>query len=106
MGRRADHARTELVELLEGRPSWRLEPRATPGATPLWCFVSGGQTQLSVTAEDGAIRLYVMATDEELVFGSAEDLAAWLRAHSDEALQERPPRLAGKARFRRYFEWS
>ncbi len=105
MGRRADHARTELVELLEGRPGWRLEPRTTPGATPMWCFVSGGEIEFSVAADAGAIHLYVMATDQELVFTDAEQLTAWLRVHRDEALQEAGPRPKAKERSRRFFEW-
>jgi hypothetical protein len=105
MGRRTNQARKEIVELVEGRPGWRLEPRTTPGATPLWCFVAGGEIEFSVTADDGAIHLYVMATDQELVFTDAEQLEAWLRVHRDDALQERPPRPVGKERSRRFFEW-
>jgi hypothetical protein len=106
MGRRAKDARKELVELLEGRPGWRLEPRSTPGASPLWCFVSGGEIECSVAAEDGAIHLYVMSTDKELVFRDAAELTAWLQEHRADAFEDRPRRLAGKERHRRYFEWS
>ncbi len=106
MGRRADHARTELVELLGGRPGWRLEPRTTPGATPMWCFVSGGEIEFSVAADAGAIHLYVMATDKEFVFSDAEQLRAWLRVHREDALQEAAPRSEEKKRSRRFFEWS
>lgn len=106
MGRRANDARKELVELLEGRPGWRLEPRSTPGASPLWCFVAGAEIEFSVTAEDGAIHLYVMASDEELAFRDVDELTAWLRVHRQDAFTERPQRPQGKERFRRYFEWS
>ncbi len=105
MGRRTDHARKEIVELFEGRPGWRLEPRTTPGATPMWCFVAGGEIEFSVAADDGAIHLYVMATDQELVFSDAEHLTAWLRIHRDDALQERAPRPVAEKRARRFFEW-
>ncbi len=105
MGRRTVEVRKEIVELLEGRPGWRLEPRTTPGATPLWCFVSEGEIEFSVAAEDGVIHLYRMATDEEFAFRDAEALTAWLRVHRDDALQERPPRPEGKQRARRFFEW-
>ena len=103
---RAKDARKELVELLEGRPGWRLEPRSTPGAAPLWCYVTGGEIEFSVTAEDGAIHLYVMATDHELVFRDTNELTAWLQEHRDDAFRDRPQRPEGKERFRRYFEWS
>jgi hypothetical protein len=102
---KAKEARRHLVELFEGRPGWRLEPRTTPGATPLWCFVVDGEIEYSVAAEDGAIHLYVMATDEELTFRDAEELTAWLRVHRQDALQERPARPAGEKRSRRFFEW-
>ncbi len=105
MGRRSDRARKDIVELFEGRPGWRLEPRTTPGATPMWCFVSGGEIEFSVAADAGAIHLYVMATDQELVFPDAEQLTAWLRIHRDDALQERPSRPADEKRSRRFFEW-
>ena len=66
MARRANQPRQLLVELLRGRPGWRLEPRTTPGATPLWCFVDSGRVVYSVTAESGVIRLYIMESDEEV----------------------------------------
>ena len=47
-----------------------------------------------------------MATDEELVFRDADELSAWLRTYRDGALEERPPRPEGKARFKRYLDWS
>ena len=54
-----NHARNQLVELLQGRPGWRLEPRTTPGASPVWCFVSNGSIECSVTAEGDSVRLVV-----------------------------------------------
>ena len=98
-------ARKDLVELFEGRPGWRLEARPTPGAAPLWCYVSDGEIEYSVVAEGGVIRLYVMATDRELVFRDADELTAWIRANHDAALSERTQRPEGRDRFRRLFEW-
>lgn len=96
----------ELVDLIGGRPGWRLEPRSTPGAAPAWCFVFGGKIEFSVTADAGTIRLYVMETDEDIVFKDANELMTWLRMHRVEALREPasnfPP---GKSRFRKFFEW-
>jgi hypothetical protein len=102
---KAKEARRQLVELLDGRPSWRLEPQTTPGAPPLWCFVVDGEIEYSVAAADGTIHLYVMATDQELAFRDADALTAWLQTHRSEALQERPVRPEGKERARRFFEW-
>jgi len=59
---RTNDMRQDVVDLLRGRPGWRLEPRTTPGASPVWCYVVGGQIEFSVAVEDGVIRLYVMDT--------------------------------------------
>jgi len=106
MGRRATNARKELAELLEGRPGWRLEPRTSPGATPVWCFVAGGKVDCSVTVDDGTILLYEMETDREVVFADVAALTAWLQVHRAAALQEAPSPAAAKAKRRKFFEWS
>jgi hypothetical protein len=105
MARGADQARKQIVELFQGRPGWRLEPRTTPGATPLWCFVVDGKVEFSVTAEGGSVRLYVMDTDQEVVFGDVEELTAWLRTYRADALREAALRPDGKARVKKFFEW-
>ncbi|HXZ61115.1 MAG TPA: hypothetical protein VEG62_00135 [Acidimicrobiales bacterium] len=105
MGRGSDTPRKQIVELLQGRPGWRLEPRTTPGASPLWCFVVDGEIQFSVTAEEDLIRLYVMATDEEVVLRGVDELTAWLQAHRADALQAAPPRQDRRSRFKSLFEW-
>ena len=104
MGR--DHARAQIVELFQGVPGWRLEARSTPGASPLWCYVSDGEVLFSVTAEKNLLRLYVMATDEDLVFESVDQLTAWLRTHRSDALEPRTVHAGGKPRIRKFFEWS
>jgi hypothetical protein len=98
----------ELLDLLLGRPGWRLEPRSTPGATPLWCFVDNGKIEFSVTVDAGSVHLYVMETDQEIVFDDGDALMAWLRANRAEAALD--PEQPGqgqkrKSRFRRITEW-
>ena len=95
----------EVLDLLVGRPGWRLEPRSTPGATPLWCFVFNGKIEFSVTVDGNSVRLYVMETDQEIVFPDADGLMAWLRDNRAEAILE--PELPGqkKSRFRKITEW-
>ena len=105
MVRQADEARKQIVELFQGRPGWRLEPRTTPGASPLWCFVVDGRIEFSVAAEEGAIRLYVMDTDEEVVFAGVDELTAWLRASRSDALREAAAHPGGKTRVKKFFEW-
>jgi hypothetical protein len=106
MSKRAKEQRSDLVDLVKGRPGWRLEPRTTPGASPLWCFVTNGDIEFSVTVDDGALHLYVMATDQEVVLQSAEDLSAWLETHRPEALSDRLIGPGGKARLKGITEWS
>jgi len=106
MGGGTESPRKKIVGLLQGRPGWRLEPRSTPGASPLWCFVDDGEVEFSVTGAGGRIRLYVMATDEEIVFEDADELSAWLRAHRAEALRDAPPRKDKRSRVKSIFEWS
>jgi len=96
----------DLLNVLVGRPGWRLEPRSTPGATPLWCFVFNGRIEFSVTVEAGSIRLYVMDTDQEIVFDNGEGLMAWLRANRAEALLEPQAPGAKKSRLRRFTKWT
>jgi len=96
----------EVVDLLGGRPGWRLEPRSTPGATPLWCFVIGGKVEYSVTADSDSIRLYVMESDEEIVFKEADELTTWLRTHRPEALREHASPVPRKSRVAKPFEWT
>lgn len=95
----------EIRDLLVGRPGWRLEPRSTPGSTPLWCFVFNGKIEFSVTVEDGSVRLYVMETDQEIQFANGESLTAWLRANRAEALLEPVPPASKKSRLRKITQW-
>jgi hypothetical protein len=95
-----------MTELVHGRPGWRLEPRTTPGASPLWCFVVDGEVEFSVTAEDGLIRMYIMATDRELLFRNADELTMWLQVHRQDALKDAPKRPDGKRRIKKMFEWN
>jgi hypothetical protein len=106
MARRSPNLRKQVMELVEGRPGWRLEPRTTPGASPLWCFVVGGEIEFSVTAEDDLIRLYVMATDHEVVFRGADQLTDWLQIHRADALEEAPKRPDGTKRMKKILDWN
>jgi hypothetical protein len=98
--------RKELVDLVEGVPGWRLEPRTTPGASPLWCFVSDGKIEFSVSVEGSELVLYDMETDRDTRFADRETLEAWLREHRPDTLQEAPPQLERKAKVRKFFEWN
>ncbi len=98
--------RKELADLLQEVPGWRLEPQTTPGASPLWCFVSDGKIEFSVTVDGSQLVLYNMETDEEVRFPSRATLVAWLREHRPDTMQDAPPRAPGRERFREFFEWN
>jgi hypothetical protein len=106
MSSHGDRILQEFVAYFEGRPGWRLEPSTSPGAPPLWCFVAGGKVECSVTVAGGAIRLYEMETDREVVFADVAALTAWLQVHRAAALEEAPSPAAIRAKRRRFFEWS
>ncbi len=80
--------------LLSARPGWAIEASSTPGAPPAWCFGSGGEIDLSVSVEGGAIVVYVMASDAEVTFAGVEDLTRWLDTNETTALHD--PIDAGK----------
>lgn len=103
MGR--DSLRKELVDLLSGLAGWRLEPRTTPGASPLWCFVSDGKVEFSVSVEGPAIVLCVMDTDDQMSFSGRDSLVGWLGEHRPDALRRAPSPAARKKRARKFFEW-
>ena len=96
---------SDLVDLFEGRPGWRLEPRSTPGASSLWCFVSGGKIEFSVNVDRDGIHLYEMGTDREIVFKDADDLTDWFKAHRADALQEKAAARTKRSRFREFTDW-
>lgn len=98
-------SKNEILDLLGGRPGWGLEPSSTPGIPPMWCFVFSGKIEFSVTADSGSIRLYVMETDQEIVFKDADGLMAWLRSNRVEAVQEPAAHAPRKSRFRKFTEW-
>ncbi len=97
---------SDFFASLGGRPGWRLEPRSTPGAPPVWCFVFDGKIEFSVTVEGGAIDLYLMETDREIVLKDSEELVTWLRTHRVEALREPVAKVPQKSRLRDIFKWS
>jgi hypothetical protein len=102
---RGGDARKQIVELFQGRPGWRLEPRTTPGASPLWCFVDQGKVVFSVTSEGTSIHLYEMDSDREVVFAGVDELTMWLQTYRSDALQEAAQRPDGKTRVKKFFEW-
>jgi tetratricopeptide (TPR) repeat protein len=98
-------SKDDLVDLLNGRPGWRLETSLTPGAPPVWCFRSGGKIEFSVAVDRGAIQFYVQDTGMEIVFPHIDELTAWLSTNRPAALLDpsAPPTLG--ARIRKFGEW-
>lgn len=71
----------------------------------MWAFVYNGKIEYSVTADAGTLRLYVMETDQEIVFDDADVLLSWLRSNRPEAAQESEAGKPRKSIFRRVTEW-
>jgi hypothetical protein len=106
MARHRTQHRKELSELLAQRPGWRLEPQSTPGVAPLWCYTDGDRPEFSVSALEDGVLLRELSSEQEIRFADVEALASWLRTHRADTLREVPARPGGRARFRRFFEWS
>jgi hypothetical protein len=68
----------QVSELLAPRPGWTLEQSTTPGGLPSWCSGGGGEVEMSVTVSDGAARVYLTRSDQEVAVGNAEGLRLWL----------------------------
>ncbi len=77
----------------------------SPGAPPAWCFGSGHELELSVTIDEESVCLYVVAADEELRLGGADDLADWLATRWPSALPEQREGVSDRLRAGRFFEW-
>jgi tetratricopeptide (TPR) repeat protein len=101
----ADPSKDDLVDLLTGRPGWRLETSLTPGAPPVWCFRSGGKIEFSVAVDRNLIQLYAQDTGAEVVFKQPQELRAWLLANRPEALQDPSSPASLGARIRKFGEW-
>ncbi len=71
----------EVSRLLQARRGWSLEPQTTPGADPLWCFGTGGEWQLAVGVEAGAISAFLTAKDQEVNFADCGAFEEWLNAN-------------------------
>ena len=68
----------QVSTLLATRGRWKLEPQATPGAPSVWCFGTGGETELSVSTDHDAISVYVVDKDIEFTFPDCDALSVWL----------------------------
>lgn len=84
----------EISALLEGRPGWSVQASSSPGMPPSWCLLEGGEVDLAVSVDGGAINVYVMETDRDVRLETVAELAAWLELHQGEAL--RHPLRAGE----------
>jgi tetratricopeptide (TPR) repeat protein len=106
MDRRLGPSKEGLVDLLSGRPGWRLETSLTPGAPPIWCFRSGGKIEFSVVVEGSSLRLFVRDTGAEIVFSHTDELTTWLGTNRPAALQDPSSAPTLRSRFRNFVEWS
>lgn len=85
-----DELTEAIAQLLGSRPGWSLQPSSTPGAPLAWCFGAGGEIDLAVEVDQGAIDVYRMEDDRDLRFATIEDLTNWLDANEATALKGEP----------------
>ena len=64
-----------------------------------------GKIEYSVTVDGGTFRLYVMETDQEIIFDDADGLMSWLRSNRAEAAQESEAGKPRKSIFRKVTQW-
>jgi hypothetical protein len=103
---RADRGLWKQVDrLLQRRPGWRFQATATPGAPPVWCFGSEGESDLSVTVDKGSICVYEMGSDHDVKLASTEELVAWLNAQKPGSLQPQRGGVTEKVRGVSFFKW-
>jgi hypothetical protein len=100
-----DDLREEIAQLLRRRPGWTVQAVPTPGAPQVWCFGSGGATELSVTTANGSIDVYIVNTDENVTLGTTDLLVTWLKTHKAEALQDQREGVIDRLKRRRFFRW-
>jgi hypothetical protein len=72
-----------IGELLWPKRGWSLEPSPTPGGPSSWCYEHHGHVTASVGVDGGAVALYLPRHDQELSFGSIDDLEVWLTINQD-----------------------
>jgi len=95
----------QVADVLRGRPGWTFQASPTPGAPPVWCYVEGTQVELSVTVDDGDVRIYLEDTDEDVVVADADGLVAWLQANAAAALGHPKDGLRQRLKAGRLFSW-
>jgi hypothetical protein len=81
MASRDEELTGEVEARLRGREHWSVQPSSSPGLPAQWCLLSGPEIELSVTVDRGAIVVYVMDADTEVVLGDGRALTAWLDAN-------------------------
>ena len=76
-----DEVWEQVGAVLSARPGWSLQASSSPGAPPSWCLVDGGEIDLSVNVNGGAICVYMMSVDREIRLDDTAELTAWLDAN-------------------------
>jgi hypothetical protein len=65
-------------EALTARGGWRYEPSSSPGGPPSWCLDPGGEAVVEVSVLEGAVVVYLPATDRDVSFADLDGMLAWL----------------------------
>ena len=76
-----------------------------PGAPPVWCLGEETDPDISVTVDEGTIRVTVIKTDFDVTLTNVDQLTAWLNEYRPGSLPERKERTVEKSRWRNRFRW-
>jgi hypothetical protein len=95
----------QVTQLLRGRPGWTVQATPSPGDDPVWCFGPKGQVGLAVRVDGDVIRLQGPETGQDIAFSSLDELVAWMRSHSPNALMDKPASALDRLKVGKLFEW-
>jgi hypothetical protein len=74
----------QLGGLLGGRPGWRFDPGDDVATPPVWSFVDGGITRLTLSPSEEEFVLYIVDQDDEHILDTVAEVADWLDEHEQE----------------------
>ena len=78
---------------------------STPGAPTAWRFAPGREMDVSVTADDVSISVYLEGANADVRLSSVGELVEWLNAHRPGSLQEQKTGFVNKLRRGSLFRW-
>ena len=95
----------DVDELFDRRRGWTFQAMSRPGAPPVWRLGAESDPDVSVTVDEGSIRVTVIRTDFDVTLANVDQLVAWLNEYRPGSLPERKERAVGKKKWWNRFRW-